>query len=145
MSAPGHFASLRRSTDGSMMVEFALLGPMMIAMLLAVLQFGLGMQNYNALRSAAADVGREVAVEYQKANLLTNGQIQSLGRATAIQAPYLLDSDSLVITVQNAATQRVSGARELTLTLTYTVPSVLAIMDLPSFNIDYSRPIFVKS
>ena len=145
MSAPGHFASLRRSTDGSVMVEFALLGPMMIAMLLAVFQFGLGMQNYNALRGAAADVGREVAVEYQKANLLTNGQIQSLSRATAIQAPYLLDSDSLVITVQNAATQRVSGARELTLTFTYTVPSVLAIIDLPSFNINDSRPIFVKS
>lgn len=114
-------------------------------MLLGVLQIGIGMQNYNALRGVAADVCREVAVEFQKSNALSNSQIQSLTRASAIQAPYLLDGNSLDVSVVDAATQRVTGAREMTLTITYTVPSVLSIIGLNPFDIGYSRPIFVAS
>lgn len=128
-----------------MAVEFALLGPVLIALLLGVLQVGTGMQNYNALRGIAADVGRHVVVEYQKSNELTNAQVRQIGQATAVQAPYMLDSDSVRVEVGDAATQRVAGAREITFTITYTVPSVLAIIDLPSFTIRFSRPIFVAA
>jgi Flp pilus assembly protein TadG len=44
-------ARIRRDRRGAVMVEFALIGPALLAMLFGVLQFGLGMQNYNALRS----------------------------------------------------------------------------------------------
>jgi Flp pilus assembly protein TadG len=124
-------------------VEFALLGPLMITMLLGVVQIGIGMQSYNALRGIAADVGRHVAVEYQKSNRLTNTQVRQLGEATAVQPPYLLDGSALTVNVADASPQRVAGAKEITFTVTYTVPSVLAIIDLPNFNIRFSRPIFV--
>jgi len=134
-----------RETGGSVAVEFGLLGPLLIAMLLGVLQIGIGMQNYNALRGVAADVARVVTVEYQKSNELTNTQVQQLGQATAVQAPYLLDVESLDVSVADAAVQRVAGAKELTFTVTYTVPTLLTIIDLPAFNIRYTRPIFVPA
>lgn len=134
---------LRRSTAGSAAVEFALLAPLLFALLLGVFQIGMGMQAYNALRSIAADTGRNVAVEFQKSNPLSNAQVQQIGTATAVQAPYMLDSANVVVTAVNATPQRVAGAREITLTINYTVPSVLRVIGLPPVNIRYSRPIFV--
>ena len=49
---------LRRNSDGSAVVEFAMLGGLFIAMLLGVFQVGIAMQSYNAMRSMTADVAR---------------------------------------------------------------------------------------
>lgn len=136
-------ARLRGSTRGSAAVEFALLAPVMFVLLLGVMQIGVAMQNYNALRGITADMARTVTVEYQKSNPLTNAQIEALGTATAVQPPYMLDNDSVVVSVVDAVPQRIAGARELRFTIRYTVPSVLALIDLPSVPIRYSRPIFV--
>ena len=66
---------LARDVSGSTIVEFALLGPLMMAMMLGVLQLGVGMHGYNAMRSASADVARYAAVQYQTENELSNSQI----------------------------------------------------------------------
>ena len=43
-----------KDESGSAVVEFALVGPVLIAMLMGVFHVGMAMQNYNALRSASA-------------------------------------------------------------------------------------------
>lgn len=135
--------SLRRDEAGASAVEFGLLAPVIIAMLVAAVQFGIALQNYNALRSVAADVVRTAMVEYGNGNRLNTNQLRnyalSVGRAT----PYMLESSRMTATVQTASVQRVSGATELTLEVRYRVPLLFAGMGLEGPSISYSTPIFL--
>ncbi|MDT0508104.1 TadE/TadG family type IV pilus assembly protein [Novosphingobium sp. MMS21-SN21R] len=135
--------SLLRDRSGSVVVEFALIGPTFIALMLGVLQIGMGMQNYNALRSVGSDVMRYAVVNYQTNNDVTNIQVRDYARSIASRAPYGLNSTRLAITVAPVATSRVSGTIEKTLTLTYSVPTVLTIIGFGEFPITYSQSIFL--
>ena len=134
---------LARANGGSAVVELGLLAPLICALLLGVLHVGIAMHDYNALRGIAADVARYTVVQYQTDNELSNGQLQDFARSVAISAPYGLHSDDLQVTIANAGTQRVAGAKELTLTVTYTIDSLLGVIGLEDFNISIERPIFV--
>lgn len=139
------FRRLRANARGAVAIEFALLGPAFIVMLLGVLQVGIGLQSYNALRNASADVARHAMVQYSTGNRLSNSQLRSFTLARARQAPYLLQSDRTGATVTNATTQRVAGATELTLTINYRIPSLLSSMGLEGPYITYTRPIFLTA
>ena len=136
---------LLRSARGAVVVEFALIAPALLAMFFGVLQLGLGMQNYNALRSVSADVARHAVVNYQTANKLSTSQLSAYARAVASAPPYGLQASRLIATVQLAPTQRVTGAKEYTIRLQYQVPSFLGMIGIHSIPLDYSRPIFVIS
>ncbi len=139
-----HFLQrLARDASGSTIIEFALLGPLMMAMMLGVLQLGVGMHGYNAMRSASADVARYAAVQYQTENDLSNSQIEAYAQLTLTRAPYGLSTSDVGVTVANAATQRVTGAKELTLTYTYRVPNLLTMITQRDIDLTYARPIFV--
>jgi len=129
--------------SGAIAIEFGLLGPLLIAMLLGVLQVGIAMQSYNAIRNVSADVARYAAVQYQTDNLLTNNQIRQYTISTAINSPYLLQRSGLWIQVDDATSQRVTGAREITLSIDYQVPSILTLLGFDSPSISFDRPIFV--
>ena len=134
---------LRKDQRGSVAVEFALVGPLLIGMLMGVLQIGVGMQNYNALRGISADVARYSVINYQTDNRLTVGQLQDYANGVAATAPYGLTRDRFTATISAAATQRVSGATEYTITLDYDVPTMLSIIGIDEIPLSYSRPIFV--
>lgn len=130
---------------GNAAIEFAILGPVMLTLLMGVFQVGIGMQSYNALRSIAMDTARHAAVEYQQNKSMSNDQISTWARARSVNAPYLLNEANITATAINATTQRVTGASERTLTLRYAVPSFLEVMGLRPYYITYTRPIFVPS
>lgn len=134
---------LRQNQTGSVAVEFALVGPLLIGMLMGVLQIGVGMQNYNALRGISADVARYSVINYQTANRLTTSQLQDYANSVASNAPYGLVRNRFTATIQAAATQRVTGATEYTITLNYDVPTMLSIIGIGEIPLSYSRPIFV--
>ena len=52
-----------------------------MAMMLGVFQIGIGMQNYNAMRSVASDVMRYAVVNYQTNNDLTDQQLRDYARS----------------------------------------------------------------
>lgn len=139
------FRALARRCDGSAAVEFGLIAPVFLLMLLGVFQVGAWLQAYNAMRNAVAQTSRSVAVEYQTSNKLTNGQIEDLGRAIGSTAPYLLDTDDLDVDVSTAATQSFTTARELQLTMTYQMPSFLDFAGIPGPSVSYSRALFVAT
>ena len=122
------FIRLLRERQGSAAIEFALIGPIFITMFMGVLQIGIGMQNYNAMRGISADVARYAVVNYQTANRLSTSQLEDYTRSVAASPPYGLTRGRLTATVSTAATQRVAGATEYSVALTYNVPSVLGIM-----------------
>ncbi len=136
-------ARLRADRSGSVAVEFALLGAAFLTMLLGVLQVGIGMQNYNAIRSASADVARYTMVQYETGNKLNMTQIRNYALSAGQNAPYLLDFARLDATVDTADVQRVDGATELTLEMTYTVPIIIGFLGIDEPRIVYQRPIFL--
>jgi Flp pilus assembly protein TadG len=138
------FRRLNADCHGGAAIEFGLLAPAFLLMLIGALQVGIGMQAYNSLRNASADTARQVSVQYQTDNRLTHTQIAQLAEANATTAPYLLRSARLRVTVSEAATQRVPNALELTLTFRYRVPTFLDFAGIAAPELDYTRPIFVS-
>ena len=137
-------ARLRADRAGSVMVEFAILAPAIITLLFGVVQVGLWMQTYNALRSVAAESGRYVAVEYQKTNRISNVQMALWARDRAI-ADYMFEGSQLSTSVVDSGTQSIAGVTEKTLTLNYTMDSFMGIVGIDDIPVSFSRPIFVKS
>lgn len=135
--------SLLRQTGGSVVTEFALLAPTVLALMLGVFQIGIGMQNYNAMRSIASDVMRYAVVNYQTGNELTNDQIRLYLRSVAIKGPYNLESTRLAITVTSVTTPRVVGTIEKSVAMTYSVPTVLSFIGISEFPITYRQPLFL--
>jgi Flp pilus assembly protein TadG len=136
-------ARIVRDQRGATAVEFALLGPVMVTLMLAVLQIGIALWSYNSMRSIASDIARYAVVNYQGANKLSTSQIQTYARSTAISTPYGLTDANLSITVVTATTQRVSNATELTMTINYSVPTIASIIGMGNIPMTYTRPIFV--
>jgi Flp pilus assembly protein TadG len=137
--------ALATDRRGAVAIEFALIGPAFIVMLMGVFQVGIGMQNYNALRNISADVARHAMVQYSTGNRLSEEQLRTFALGVGRSAPYLLDPTRMNATIDTATTQRVTGATELTITVNYQIPSVLSGMGLEGPYIDYTRPVFVTS
>jgi Flp pilus assembly protein TadG len=140
--APRSLRRLAADCGGSTMVEFALLAPAFIAMLLGVLQIGIGLQNYNALRGLSADVARYAMIQQARGNPQSNSQLQTYVTTAGTGAPYLLGS-SLDPHVTDAATPQIAGVKELTLTINYQIPTLFSAMGLQGPSITYTRPIFL--
>ena len=135
---------LRRNAAGATIIEFGILAPAILTLFLGVLQVGLWMQSYNALRSVAADAGRYTAVQYQKANYISNIDMATWARNRAINH-YLFKTADVSTDVIDATNQQITGVTEKTLTVTYKFKSVMSIVGIEDQNVTFSRPIFVKA
>jgi Flp pilus assembly protein TadG len=139
----------RGDCRGSVMVEFAILGPALLAMLFGVMQFGIGMQNYNALRSVSEEVARYAVINAQDAAAHsdmtmrdTNTELEAYAVEIGTIAPYHLQASHLTATVTSVPT-RVDGTSERTITLRYNVPSFLGMIGIDSIPITYTRSVFI--
>lgn len=139
----GVLGRLLGGRDGSVVTEFALLAPTIMALMLGVFQIGIGMQNYNAMRAIASDVVRYATVNYQTGNELTNDQIRYYLRSIAIENPYGLESSRLAIRVTSVTTPRVAGTIEKSVQMTYSIPTVLSVIGVDEFPITYRQPLFL--
>jgi len=120
---------LRRDTSGAAMIEFAILGPAMIAMLMGIVVVGMQMRDFNSIRAAVADINRYTMIEYQKGNELTAEQVAQVAVAIASRQPYNLNADRLDSVVTEPATG-VTGAKKYLVTLTYTPPELIELFHL---------------
>lgn len=134
--------SLASDSRGAVIIEFAILAPLLFGLMIGVVQVGMGMQAYNSMRSIAGDTARYAVVEYQKGNSPGNSTIEAEAIEIATSDEYRLNS-SVEVDVTNAATERFDGAWEKTITITYTVPSVLPLFDWTSPTLTFTRPIFL--
>ncbi len=134
---------IRRDETGASAIEFALLGPIFLLLFMGVLQVGIAMQNYNALRGLSADVARYAMVQYQTGNEVSNSQIETWAENAALGAPYLLDQNRVNAVVTTASTQRVTGATELQLVISYQLDSFLGFAGIEFPFVTYTRPIFL--
>lgn len=140
----GIFQRLRGDRSGSTIIEFAILAPVIVTMFMGILQVGIWMQSYNALRSVAADAGRYTTVQYQLSNRIDNHAMATWARDRGIDH-YNFKSADFSTDVTTAANQRIVGVTELTLTLTYKYKSYLTYIGVTDPNVTFSRPIFIKA
>ena len=137
---------LRRDRRGSTIIEFAILAPAIVTLFLGILQVGMWMQSYNALRSVAADTGRRVAVGFQRVDSTIDDNIEMAewARNRAING-YLFKDGDISTDVTDAANQQITGVTQKTLTLTYNYNSIMSIIGIDDQTVSFSRPIFVKA
>lgn len=136
--------SLLHDDSGATILEFALLAPLLIAMMMGILSIGLQMHNYNALRSVASDVTRYAVVEYQKENTMSAPQIESVAAALATKPPYRLASSRLDITVTEEASP-IAGAKKFAMTLSYDPFNFLAFYKIGALTLTHEQNIYVPA
>jgi Flp pilus assembly pilin Flp len=136
---------LLRDNAGAAMLEFALLAPAITAMMLGVLQVGMALQNYHALRNISADVARYAMVQFATGNTLTIDQLRNYALWAGGGVPYLLNPQEMSASVSDAGTPRVTGVSEKTLTINYQVSGLFDAVGLRGPYLSYSRPIFLTT
>lgn len=138
-----NFHKLREDSSGSIVVEFALLAPLFLTLLIGVFHAGTYLQNHNAVRSVVSDAARFVTVEYQRGEGPTTPEIRAVILGRAVSVPYNLDTDRLNVEVTKLGTSRVAGATEFDINVEYVLSDWLPFVDLPGTTLRYSRPVFV--
>ena len=149
MTMQGFFLRLKADRSGSTIIEFAILAPMIFAMLFGVIQVGIQMWSYNSLRSILADTARYTMVEYQKGNSLSPEQIESKAIAIAVNSPYDFNIDQIDInpptTIVAGDSDYIAGMTGFSLTMSYTPPTVLDFTGIRAPTLTITRPIYVAS
>jgi Flp pilus assembly protein TadG len=135
-------ARLRADERGAALVEFALVAPIFLTLLMGVIQVGLHVQNTNSVRNLASDAARYTVVQYQRGNKLTTDQIAMAVRARGVGPRYNLNTDRLNVTVTEPAS-RIGGVREMRIALSYDLPDYLAFVNTGALQISYVRPVFL--
>lgn len=142
MSRARRLKALAGDQSGGTLVEFALLAPVFISMMLGILAIGIAMRDYNMLRSVSADVGRYAIVEYQKSNQLDADQIEAVAASIAGKPPYGFVVDNLEVEVEDG-TSVVAGARKLELRFGYRPITVMDAYGLSAPQLSYTQNIYV--
>lgn len=132
-----------RDSRAASVIEFALLAPILIAMMFGVVSVGVYMQNFNAIRSVATDASRFVAVEYQKNNKISTTTIKDNVESLAISSPYWLQKSQLTVSVTEVTPSRVNGAKEFDLDISYALPDIVGGTSIDNITLKHSRPLFV--
>jgi len=136
------FSAIGKDRRGAAAIEFALLGPTLILMMMGVLMVGTHMQAYNAVRGVASDINRYTMVEYQKENELNKNEIQLMANSIARRSPYNLSVDRLDVVVTEESTS-ITGAKMFKVVLSYTPHEITSLVKVGSPTVTQSKTIFV--
>ena len=137
------FRRLRRDSAGSSAVEFALLAPVFFGLMFGVVEVGVYMQNYNAVRTLGGDAARFATVQYQRNNKISETTLEDNIAVMAIASPYNLDANRLTVDVNEVTPSPVDGARQFDLDLSYALPDIVQGTSIDNITITYSRQMFV--
>ncbi len=133
---------IRSDRRGAALVEFAIISPLLIAMLLGVVQVGLWIQAYNAVRNLVNDTTRFATVEYQRGNKISDEAIENRAAQIAVSGKYNLDA-GLVIPKVTVKTAQVNGIKQRRLVISYQAPEFMPLASVVSPNISYGRDIYL--
>lgn len=127
---------------GGVLVEFALLAPAFLTLLVGVIQIGMHIQNSNAVRNLASDGARFAVVQYQRDQQSSTDIIETWIRSRGVGGRYNLDTDRLGVTV-TPQTTRIAGTIEMNIQITYDAPDFLAFVPGDVLQLTYERPVFL--
>ena len=141
----GGFATkLRRDARGTTLVEFALASPILIMFMLAVMQIGMTMQAYSALREVISSGGRAAMVAYQDKSdgVMTETQVEDMIKTRASAAGHRLRADDLTVDV-TITDDNVLLAKKIQIDLDYDVELVIPFWKTSALTLSESRMFYV--
>ena len=138
---------LCRDDRGSTVVEFALVSPVLIMLILAALQFGMVLRANAGLRDLAGWAGREAVVSYQLVSDGTIGATQLKNNIVerAENMRYNLRDGTLNVTVTNAADTTLLTVNRVRIQMTYNQPISLPFLPIASVPLRVDRTFFVPN
>ena len=74
---------------------------------------------------------------------VVDDQIEADAMARATAAPYLLNADNLVIDVQSAESSGIGGVKQIDVTVSYAVRSIIPGLDADQFPMTLEKSIYV--
>lgn len=110
----------RASERGAVAVEFALLAPVLIMILLGIMEFGRAYNVQATLTNAARDGVRVMAIDNSQASART----ASKAAATALTPPL---QDSNIEFLASDGSDKCSATRQITVTVKYTLSTMTGI------------------
>lgn len=136
------FGRLRSDVAGATLLEFALLAPLLISMMIGVLQVGVWVQAYNAVRNIVNDTTRFAMVEYQRGNKISDEAIENRALELAGSGKYNLDESLFLPRVSTKSTE-VNGIKQRKLAISYRAPEFMPLISTVAPNISYSRDLYL--
>ena len=136
---------LLRDTRASALVEFAMLAPVFIMLLIGMLQIGLQIQNYNAVRNLAADGARYAVVQWQQGTKSSTAEVEAWVRAKAVSGTYGLNTDLLTVSVSQPLLSQITGTTEMDINVSYAAPNFVPQIAASVLNLSYTRPVFLMN
>jgi Flp pilus assembly pilin Flp len=133
---------LRSDVTGATLLEFALLAPVLISMMIGVLQVGVWVQAYNAVRNIVNDTTRFAMVEYQRGNKISDEAIENRALELAGSGKYNLDESLFLPKVSTKSTE-VNGIKQRKLAISYRAPEFMPLLSTVAPNISYSRDLYL--
>lgn len=136
-------ARLRRNRRGSAMIEFSVIAPILVTLLLGGFQIAQALHANSSLREAVGNAGREAVVSYQIVSdgVLSETQIEALVTSEAINSAHRLKAANL--TVDATISADLGDWRQLTIAATYDFPINVPFMRPVTVELDQSRVFYI--
>lgn len=119
-----HGGGFAHDEDGSPAVEFALIAPFLLLMILGIVQFGFAFFTYNEMMNGAREGARRLAVGASEASAIDRAE-----NTMALDRPYEFDP--------------VSGAEAVTMTIKLKISDAMVITTLDALESFY--PIYLTA
>lgn len=140
-------AQLIRDQRGSALIEFALVSPMVVMLILAALEFGMALRANAGLRELAGEAGRDALISYQivgdEDGFMGSEELADDIRDKAATAKYNLNNGTLGVDVEVTDNTSLLTVQEVHVTLTYDYPISLPFIRGQTINLAVDRTFFV--
>lgn len=141
---PSNLSRLRNDQRGVAAVEFALVAPILLMMLLGSFEVARALQARNALREAVGSVGRDVVVAYQDGTGDTSAAIRNKVIASASDRAHLLDPADLAVVV-GITDNATYGIRQITINATYEFGMEVPFLPARVLRFQQNRVMFIPN
>jgi Flp pilus assembly protein TadG len=139
---------LKRDERGSTVVEFAMISPLVILLILAALEFGMALRANAGLRDLAGWAGRDAIVATQ---VERNGEsvdtvaVRNKIIAEAAKKSYNLGSGALTVTVTNVQDTTLLTVHRIRIQLVYTHPISVPFLSVTGVPMRVDRTFFAPN
>lgn len=134
-----------RDQRGSALIEFALVSPMVIMLILGALEFGRVLQSNAGLRELAGWAGRQAVISYQIVGdgVVGADALKTNIRTEAARAKYNLSAGTLGVTVNVNDITTLPTVQRVNVALTYNHTVSMPFLQGKTINLSVNRAYFV--
>lgn len=140
--------AIRADERGSTVVEFALVSPMVIILILSALQLGLALRANAGLRELIGWAGREAVVSYQvfgDDDTISEDDLKAKIEAEAAKAAYNLKNGTLAVVVESDQDTTLLTVNRIRIRMDYDYPLDLPFIPTQTIDLGVERTFFVPN